>query len=290
MEPMLVPATTSTGTRSSSSTLRTPTWAKPWAEPPESTRPTRGLFGVSAGEEGATRRRARAKAPPAARRIGAHDSRAWDSRPVGHYVGRHYPFGTGGSRMSKPIPSLVAVLILGLALPATAAPPPNDACSAATTIPGLELPFTQVLDTTQATSDGDPAVACVTPAPGKSVWYTFRPETSDAYAFDTGRQHARRLPPRPHPLHGRLRRPDARRQRLCPRPPRGLADGRDDLHPPRRRSGRRRRPGDPDRPERRRPLPQRAGARRWRLRHDFRTSASATRSPPVPTTGSTTPS
>ena len=88
--------------------------------------------------------------------------------------------------MSKPIPSLIAVLILGLTFPVTAAPPQNDACSGATTIPGLELPFTQVLDTTQATSSGDPVVACVTPAPGKSVWYTFRPETSDAYAFDAG--------------------------------------------------------------------------------------------------------
>jgi hypothetical protein len=87
--------------------------------------------------------------------------------------------------MSNPLPSLVVVLVLGLALPVAAAPPPNDACSAAVTIRGLELPFTQVLDTTQATADGDPAVACVTPAPGKSVWYSFRPETSDTYAFDT---------------------------------------------------------------------------------------------------------
>lgn len=88
--------------------------------------------------------------------------------------------------MSKPISSIIAVLILGLTFSATAAPPQNDACSGATPIQGLELPFTQVLDTTQATSDGDPVVACVNPAPGKSVWYTFRPETSDAYAFDAG--------------------------------------------------------------------------------------------------------
>ena len=88
--------------------------------------------------------------------------------------------------MSKPSSSLIAVLFLALVPPAAAAPPANDACPTAKTIPGLELPFTQVLDTTQATSDGDPVVACVTPAPGKSVWYTFRPETSDAYAFDAG--------------------------------------------------------------------------------------------------------
>jgi hypothetical protein len=88
--------------------------------------------------------------------------------------------------MSKPIARFLPAALFALALPAGAAPPPNDACPAATAIPALELPFTQVLDTTQATSDGDPAVACVTPAPGKSVWYTFLPETSDAYVFDTG--------------------------------------------------------------------------------------------------------
>lgn len=87
--------------------------------------------------------------------------------------------------MSKAPPSLALAVLLGLGLSAAAAPPPNDACSAATPIVGLELPYSQTLDTTQATADGDPAVACVSPAPGKSVWYTFRPETSDAYAFDT---------------------------------------------------------------------------------------------------------
>ena len=80
--------------------------------------------------------------------------------------------------------SVLFAATLALALPCTAAPPANDACPAATSIPGLELPFTRTLDTTQATSDGDPAVACTSPAPGKSVWFTFRPETSETYAFD----------------------------------------------------------------------------------------------------------
>ena len=44
IEPMLVPATQSMGTRSSSSTLSTPTCAAPRAPPPESTRQTRGRF------------------------------------------------------------------------------------------------------------------------------------------------------------------------------------------------------------------------------------------------------
>lgn len=86
--------------------------------------------------------------------------------------------------MSKPISCLLPAAVLAFALPAASAPPANDACPAATAIQALELPFTQVLDTTQATSDGDPAVPCIGPAPGKSVWYTFTPATSEDYAFD----------------------------------------------------------------------------------------------------------
>ena len=80
--------------------------------------------------------------------------------------------------------SLLPVALLALALPATAAPPANDACPAAAPIPALELPFSSNVDTTQATTDGDPAVACVSLAPGKSVWYAFQPATTDTYAFD----------------------------------------------------------------------------------------------------------
>lgn len=86
--------------------------------------------------------------------------------------------------MTKTTSCLLPAALLALALPASSAPPANDACPAATAIQALELPFSQVLDTTEATSDADPAVSCATPAPGKSVWYTFRPETSEDYAFD----------------------------------------------------------------------------------------------------------
>src|SRR5690348_10402503 len=48
MAPMLVPVTQCTGTRSSSNTLSTPTWARPRAPPPESTSPTRGARCASA--------------------------------------------------------------------------------------------------------------------------------------------------------------------------------------------------------------------------------------------------
>lgn len=86
--------------------------------------------------------------------------------------------------MARPSVSLVPASLLALALAAPAAPPPNDSCAAATAIPGAELPFAQVLDTTQATEAGDPAIACEAASPAKSVWYTFRPETADVYAFD----------------------------------------------------------------------------------------------------------
>ena len=86
--------------------------------------------------------------------------------------------------MTKPRASLFPVALLALALPAAAAPPANDACAGATSIPGLALPFSTVLDTTQATATGDPAVSCAAPAPGKSVWFSFQPQTTDSYAFD----------------------------------------------------------------------------------------------------------
>ncbi|MHB8797161.1 MAG: hypothetical protein ACYDBY_01740 [Thermoanaerobaculia bacterium] len=79
--------------------------------------------------------------------------------------------------------SLAALLLASTA--AVAAPPPNDTCPAAITIPGLELPFTRMLETIQATSDGDPAMPCATAAPGKSVWFAFQPATSDSYVFET---------------------------------------------------------------------------------------------------------
>lgn len=87
--------------------------------------------------------------------------------------------------MSKLMTRAIPAALLALSLSAGAAAPPNDTCTSATPIPGLALPFLLTLDTTQATADGDPAASCVTPAPGKTVWFTFRPETSDVYAFDT---------------------------------------------------------------------------------------------------------
>lgn len=87
--------------------------------------------------------------------------------------------------MPRHLSSLALAALLLLSPVAGAAPPANDACPGAITIPGLELPFTQMLETVQATADGDPAVPCATATPGKSVWFAFQPATSDTYVFET---------------------------------------------------------------------------------------------------------
>src|SRR6266704_712508 len=83
---MLVPAMTSTGTRSSSRTLRTPTCARPRAPPPLSARPIRGredagsragaAFPATTGGAfpGASRPRARSAATAAPQAIAARPS------------------------------------------------------------------------------------------------------------------------------------------------------------------------------------------------------------------------
>src|SRR5260221_3959900 len=64
---MLVPAMQATGTRSSSSTSRTPRWAPPRAPPPPSTRPMRGLAPVCASAEPRMPRPSAAARAPARR-------------------------------------------------------------------------------------------------------------------------------------------------------------------------------------------------------------------------------
>lgn len=87
--------------------------------------------------------------------------------------------------MPRHLSSLTLAALLLTSTAAAAAPPPNDTCPAAMTIPGLELPFTQMLETVQATADGDPSMPCATATPGKSVWFAFQPATSDSYVFET---------------------------------------------------------------------------------------------------------
>ncbi len=80
-------------------------------------------------------------------------------------------------------------LVLAAALAAgsvAAAPPPNETCSAAVTISAGALPYLATVDTTEATNDtGDPAMPCVSPAPTRSVWYSFTPAVTDSYRIDT---------------------------------------------------------------------------------------------------------
>ena len=70
----------------------------------------------------------------------------------------------------------VALWSLAFATPALAAPPGNDTYAARTVV--AALPFTDSVDTTEATTDADDVEAntnCGAPATDASVWYEFTP-------------------------------------------------------------------------------------------------------------------
>jgi hypothetical protein len=80
----------------------------------------------------------------------------------------------------------VAVVLAALFVaPAWAAAPPNDHFAGATAIPSL--PYTQTLDTTQATTDADDVEAnadCGAPATQASVWYSLTPSADETPLVD----------------------------------------------------------------------------------------------------------
>jgi Family of unknown function (DUF6299) len=79
----------------------------------------------------------------------------------------------------------VVVTALVLVAPAAAAPPANDTFAGAVTISAL--PFSDTVDTTEATTDADDANAnanCGAPATEASVWYSFTPATATAVGVD----------------------------------------------------------------------------------------------------------
>jgi Family of unknown function (DUF6299) len=82
---------------------------------------------------------------------------------------------------------LVGLVVAGLVVvaPAAAAPPANDTFAGAVTISAL--PFTDTVDTTEATTDADDANAnanCGAPATEASVWYAFTPASAIAVSVD----------------------------------------------------------------------------------------------------------
>ena len=82
-------------------------------------------------------------------------------------------------RMSLLI-TIVALASLGLAAPVLAAAPSGDLYATRTTI--ATLPFSESVDTTEATTDADDVEAaadCGAPATDASVWYEYT-ATSDA--------------------------------------------------------------------------------------------------------------
>jgi hypothetical protein len=83
-------------------------------------------------------------------------------------------------RRSALLISIVALASLGLAVPVLAAAPSSDLYATRTTI--ATLPFSESVDTTEATTDADDAEAavdCGAPATDASVWYQYA-ATSDA--------------------------------------------------------------------------------------------------------------
>lgn len=76
-----------------------------------------------------------------------------------------------------------SAVVLG-ALPASAAPPVNDTIATATAI--TAVPFSETVDTTEATTDDEDAAVnanCGAPATNGSVWYTLE-ATAAAYIVD----------------------------------------------------------------------------------------------------------
>jgi hypothetical protein len=81
---------------------------------------------------------------------------------------------------------LVSILSLLLAAPVLAAPPSNDTFGGAVVIGAL--PFDDMVDTTEATTDADDAAwnaSCGAPATDASVWYSFTSASDIGVLVDT---------------------------------------------------------------------------------------------------------
>lgn len=82
---------------------------------------------------------------------------------------------------------MAALFVLGAA-PASAAVPSNDVITGAKAI--TTLPFEEVVDTTEATTDAEDAAInanCGAPATNGSVWYTLTAGDSPAYVIDVSK-------------------------------------------------------------------------------------------------------
>jgi hypothetical protein len=85
---------------------------------------------------------------------------------------------------------LAAVLLIALqAAPAAAAPPSNDTFGGATVV---SLGFSELLDTTEATTDADDAqlnATCGAPATDASVWYSFTAAADGGVVVDVSQSN-----------------------------------------------------------------------------------------------------
>src|SRR5215207_3139128 len=81
--------------------------------------------------------------------------------------------------------ALALTTVVLTAAPALAAPPSNDTYAGRTVVGSV--PFTQTLDTTDATTDADDAelnAQCGAPVTDASVWYQFTAEADGAMVVD----------------------------------------------------------------------------------------------------------
>ncbi len=89
-------------------------------------------------------------------------------------------------RRSALLITIVALASLGLAVPVLAAAPSGDLYSARTTIG--TLPFSESIDTTEATtdaSDAEAAAECGAPTTDASVWYEYTATSDAGFLVDT---------------------------------------------------------------------------------------------------------
>jgi hypothetical protein len=85
------------------------------------------------------------------------------------------------------VATMATMVVIGAA-PASAAVPSNDTITGATAI--TTLPFEDVVDTTEATTDAEDAAInlnCGAPATNGSVWYKLTAGTSPAYVVDVSK-------------------------------------------------------------------------------------------------------
>jgi hypothetical protein len=99
---------------------------------------------------------------------------------------------TNAAKAARVMATTMAALSLVVlaAVPASAAPPSNDTIAGARVI--AAVPFSETVDTTEATTDAEDAqinANCGAPATNGSIWYTLTPTAATGYLVDVSRSN-----------------------------------------------------------------------------------------------------